>query len=48
MTEEIPQEVARILLRGLTWCGHEITDNERELAWAWVERNRGYVEEMGS
>jgi hypothetical protein len=31
----------------LTWCGRQITDEQREQAWAWVETARGPVEEMG-
>lgn len=45
--EEIPEEVAIPLLRALTWCGNQITNEERELAWAWVDSRRGNVEEMG-
>jgi hypothetical protein len=45
---EIPQDVAETLLRALVWCGQQITDDERETAWAWVDDRRGDVEEMGS
>ena len=31
----------------LTWCGNQVTETKRSEAWAWVERNRGPVEEMG-
>lgn len=45
--EEIPEDIAIPLLRALTWCGNQITDEEREEAWRWVDSRRGNVEEMG-
>ena len=47
-TEEIPEDVAMPLLRALTWCGNQITEEQRERAWQWVDSRRGNVEEMGS
>lgn len=44
---EIPEDIGFILLRALTWCGNQITDEQRERAWKWVEDHRGNVEEMG-
>jgi len=46
--DEVPEDVALILLRALTWCGEQITQEQREQAWAWVEDRRGNVEEMGT
>lgn len=43
----LPNSVATILLRALVWCGDQITQEQREVAWAWVEDARGNVEEMG-
>ena len=47
-TYEVPEDVALTLLRALTWCGEQITQEQREQAWAWVEDRRGNVEEMGT
>lgn len=46
--EEIPESVAIPLLRALTWCGEQITQEQREWAWEWVDSRRGNVEEMGA
>lgn len=46
-TTPIPRDVATTLLRALVWCGDQITTEQREQAWAWVEDQRGPVEEMG-
>lgn len=43
----LPEDVATTLLRALVWCGDQITTEQREQAWAWVEGQRGNVEEMG-
>jgi hypothetical protein len=45
--EEIPVEIALILKRALVWSGNGITPLEREKAWAWVEKEEGYYDEMG-
>lgn len=43
----IPADIATTLLRGLTLCGDQITEQERERAWAWVEKHAEQYEEMG-
>lgn len=48
VVEPMPEFMATILLRALTWCGDQITQDEREAGWAWVENQRGNVEEMGT
>lgn len=47
MDEEIPVEIALILKRALVWSGDQITAEQRELAWAWVEAREEYYDEMG-
>lgn len=44
---QIPYDISLILLRALVWCGDQITPEQREKAWTWVEDARGPVEEMG-
>ena len=49
MTDElIPVHIHKTLLRALVWCGSQITDEQREEAWAWVDEHGGPFEEMGS
>jgi hypothetical protein len=48
VTEEIPETIAVPLMRALIFCGDQITDEQREAAWAWVDSRRGNVEEMGT
>ena len=43
----IPDDVSHILLRAMAWCGDQITHEERELAWEWVEDHMEQQEEMG-
>jgi hypothetical protein len=43
----IPAAVADTLLRALTWSGDQITQEEREAAWAWVDARNERQEDMG-
>ena len=43
----IPDDVSLILLRAMAWCGEQITHEEREKAWEWVEDHTAQREEMG-
>lgn len=47
LDEEIPRDILTTLFRSLVWCGGQITDEEREAAWQWLEDRNPY-EEMGT
>jgi hypothetical protein len=47
MSLELPVNIHKTLLRALVWCGSQITDEEREAAWTWVEEHGEPFEEMG-
>lgn len=38
----IPQHIMETLFRGLVWCGAQITDEQRDEAWRWLESHNGY------
>jgi hypothetical protein len=44
--EPIPRDILTTLFRGLVHCGDQISDDQREQAWAWLEERNPY-EEMG-
>lgn len=44
--EVIPQDILLVLFRGLVHCGEQITQDQRERAWGWLEEHNHY-EEMG-
>lgn len=35
--EEIPRDILAILFRALVWCGDQITQEQQEKAWAYLE-----------
>lgn len=43
----IPDDISQTLLRALIWCGEQITVEQQNIAWAWVEDNSAQQEEMG-
>ena len=45
--ELIPDNISTTLLRALVWCGPQITEEQCNTAWAWVEEHTGQREEMG-
>ena len=44
--EVIPADIALVLKRALVWCGMQITEHQRDAAFAWVDE-RDPSEEMG-
>lgn len=46
--EEIPEDIAVTLLRALVFCGGQVTEEQANNAWDWVDSRRGNVEEMGN
>lgn len=46
-TDPIDAGVRETLLQALSVSGGQITDEERNRAWAWVENHSGHYEEMG-
>lgn len=42
----IPHHILVTLQRALVWCGDQITSEQRNEAWAWLDE-RGRYEEMG-
>jgi hypothetical protein len=45
--DEIPARIAITLKRALVWCGDQITMEQREDAWKWLDDNEEQYEEMG-
>lgn len=43
----IPDDISLTLLRAMVWCGEQITPEQRNTAWAWVEEHTAQREEMG-
>lgn len=43
----IPDDVSLTLLRAMVWCGGQITEEQRNIAWKWVEDHTAQREEMG-
>ena len=43
----IPDDISLTLLRAMVWCGPQISDEQRNAAWAWVEDHTAQREEMG-
>ena len=43
----IPDDVSLTLLRAMVWCGGQITEEQRNKAWTWVEDHTAQREEMG-
>lgn len=35
--EMLPYDIAKTLFRALVWCGDQITEEDRENAWAYLE-----------
>ena len=44
--EAVPYDILTTLFRALVWCGDQITQEQREAAWAWLDEHNPY-EEMG-
>lgn len=44
--ERIPGDILTTLFRAIVWCGDQITDEQREAAWSWLEQHNDR-EEMG-
>ena len=43
----IPDYISLTLFRAMVWCGEEITPEQRDVAWTWVEDHTAQREEMG-
>ena len=43
----IPDDISKTLLRAIVWCGYQITYEQREEAWKWIEDHTAQREEMG-
>lgn len=44
---DMTREIYLSLTRAMVWCGDAITQEQREVAWAWVEDHAPQMEEMG-
>lgn len=42
--EAIPRDILTTLFRGLVWCGDQISLEDREAAWKWLEDHNPYEE----